>query len=39
MALVLKVNGLMAKDNGGICHIALGEVFLQLISHSIVLQL
>jgi hypothetical protein len=29
----------MAKDIGGLFPITIGEVFLQLISHSIVLQL
>jgi hypothetical protein len=41
MALVLGANILlaMAKDIGGFCPIAVGEVFLQLISRSIVLHL
>jgi hypothetical protein len=41
MALVLRVNKLlaMAKDTNGLHPIVVGEVFLQLISRSIVLQL
>jgi hypothetical protein len=41
MALVLGANKLlaMAKDIGGLCPIAIGEVFLQLISRSTILQL
>jgi hypothetical protein len=39
VALVLGVNKLLAmeKDIGGLCPIAIGEVFFQLFSHSIVL--
>jgi hypothetical protein len=41
MALMLRVNRLlaMAKDIGGLHPIAIGEVFFQLINHSIVLSL
>jgi hypothetical protein len=38
-ALVLGTSELlaMAKDTGGLCFIAIGEVFLRLINHSIIL--
>jgi hypothetical protein len=41
VALVLGVSKLlaMAKDTGGLCPIAIGEVFLRFINCSIVLQL
>jgi hypothetical protein len=41
MALMLGANRLlaMAKDIGGLLPITIGEVFFQLISHFIVLQL
>jgi hypothetical protein len=41
MALMLGVNILltMEKDTDGLCPIAMGEVFLRLINHSIILQL
>jgi hypothetical protein len=41
MALMLGANRLlaMAKNTGGLHPIAIAEVFLRLISHSIVLQL
>jgi hypothetical protein len=41
VALMLRASRLlaMAKDIGGFCVIAIGEVFLRLISRSIVLQL
>ncbi len=41
MALVLGASRLLAiaKDISGLCHIAIGEVFLRFINHSIVLQL
>jgi hypothetical protein len=41
VAIMLGANKLlaMAKDISGLCPIAISEVFLQFISHSIVLQL